>query len=217
MLKEIAKLREENLKLTAKDLKKAYTKDILVIQTIHTIDIIINTRTRLVNNLRERYGYYAPLTAKISDHEKFLKEFKKLKQEPIGMDLSKKDLQAMLDIYAVIQELKKLEEKQQQYLESLMKDICPNLLKVAGCLIGARLIALAGSLKHLAELPSSTIQILGAEKALFRHLTKGTKAPKHGVIFAHELIQKATNKGKAARNLASAIAKAAKLDYFRKI
>jgi len=66
-------------------------------------------------------------------------------------------------------------------------------------------------------LPSSTIQILGAEKALFRHLTKGTKAPKHGVIFAHELIQKATNKGKAARNLASAIAKAAKLDYFRKI
>ena len=96
-----------------------------------------------------------------------------------------------------------------------MEEIAPHTLKIAGNIIGARLIEKAGSLKRLAELPSSTIQILGAEKALFRHLQSNARPPKFGVIFAHENISSSKAKGKAARQLAAKISMASKKDYFR--
>ena len=111
--------------------------------------------------------------------------------------------------------LKSLNNKQERYLTSLMRPVCPELLKVCGNLIGARLISLAGGLRHLAEITSSKIQVLGAEKAMFRHLKGKSKAPKFGVIFVHESISKSNEKGKAARRLASKISIAAKKDYFR--
>jgi len=81
-------------------------------------------------------------------------------------------------------------------------------------MLGARLISIAGSLERLARLPSSTIQILGAEKALFRHLRSGAKPPKHGVILQHPIVSGAKNKGRAARKLASKTAIAAKMDFY---
>ena len=96
-----------------------------------------------------------------------------------------------------------------------MKDLCPRLQTLATTLIGAQLIEHAGSLKHLAELPSSTIQVLGAEKALFRHLKTGSKPPKFGVIFAHPSITDSQERGKAARRLAGKISIAVKQDYFK--
>ena len=80
---------------------------------------------------------------------------------------------------------------------------------------GARLIALAGSFERLATLPASTIQILGAEKALFRHIKTGAKSPKHGVILQHPLVLDAKAKGKAARQVADKISIAARIDFFK--
>ena len=96
-----------------------------------------------------------------------------------------------------------------------MKEVCPRLQEIATTLLGAKLMDHAGSLKHLAELPSSTIQVLGAEKSLFRHLKTGAKPPKFGAIFAHDSITQATEKGKAARRLAGKISIAVRQDYFR--
>jgi len=79
----------------------------------------------------------------------------------------------------------------------------------------AKLIALAGNLKKLVEFPSSTIQLLGAEKALFRHMRTGAKAPKHGIIHEHPIVSKAKEKGKAARAVADKISLAVKVDYFK--
>ena len=112
----------------------------------------------------------------------------------------------------------KLKDIQETYLESLMNELCPRTLKCATALIGARLIDRAGSLKRLAQLPSSTIQVLGAEKALFRHIKTGSKSPKFGVIFAHPNVSNAMgkDKGKAARKVASEISKTIKVDYFSK-
>ncbi|MBI5391799.1 ATP-binding protein, partial [Candidatus Woesearchaeota archaeon] len=95
--------------------------------------------------------------------------------------------------------------------------LCPNLSTTATSLIGARLISHAGSLKRLAELPSSTVQVLGAEKSLFRHLKTGSKPPRFGVLFQHPLVAEAAEnlKGKTARKLASKISIAVKQDYFR--
>ena len=107
-------------------------------------------------------------------------------------------------------------ESQEKYMERLMEEVSPNLLKTAGSLIGARLISLAGTLKNLSEMPSSKIQVLGAEKALFRHLKEKTKAPKFGIIFSHESITTAVEKGKASRKLASEISRAVRIDYYGK-
>jgi nucleolar protein 56 len=83
--------------------------------------------------------------------------------------------------------------------------------------VGARIIAKAGSLSRLAVLPASTIQVLGAEKALFRALKTGTRPPKHGLLFQHPLIHAAPKwqRGKIARAVASKLAIAARIDVYR--
>lgn len=111
--------------------------------------------------------------------------------------------------------IKKFRQRDISY-KKLVKKIAPNITKLLGCELTAELIAEAGSLKKLAFMASSKIQVLGAEAALFRHLKEGTNPPKHGIIFKHKSIQKAENKGKAARQLASKISLAAKKDFFSK-
>ena len=98
-----------------------------------------------------------------------------------------------------------------------MKLLCPNITAVAGAVIGAKLLAIAGSLKKLSLFPASTVQLLGAEKALFRHLKTGAKSPKYGILHEHPLIAQAKKKdhGKVARLLADKIAIAAKVDFFK--
>jgi nucleolar protein 56 len=103
------------------------------------------------------------------------------------------------------------------YVESQMKRVAPNVSEVAGATIGARLMAKAGGLDKLAILPASTIQILGAEKALFRSLRTGARPPKHGILFQHQAVHTAPKwqRGKIARTLANKIAIAARVDYYR--
>nr|3GQU_A Chain A, Nop5p Protein [Pyrococcus horikoshii]3GQX_A Chain A, NOP5P PROTEIN [Pyrococcus horikoshii]3GQX_B Chain B, NOP5P PROTEIN [Pyrococcus horikoshii] len=104
----------------------------------------------------------------------------------------------------------------EDYIDKAMDDVAPNLKALVGAKLGARLISLAGGLKELAMLPSSTIQVLGAEKALFRHLRTGAKPPKHGVIYQYPAINRSPwwQRGKIARALAGKLAIAARVDYF---
>ena len=97
-----------------------------------------------------------------------------------------------------------------------MQEVALNLRGLIGPILGARLISLAGSIEKLARFPSSTIQVLGAEKALFRALKTGARPPKHGVIFQHTLIHSAPwwQRGKIARVLAGKIAIAARIDMY---
>ena len=97
-----------------------------------------------------------------------------------------------------------------------MESIAPNLKLLVGSSLGAKLIAHAGGLKRLATYPSSTVQIMGAEKALFRHLKSGDRPPKYGLIYQHPQVRgsKWWNRGKIARMLASRISLAARKDVF---
>jgi nucleolar protein 56 len=99
-----------------------------------------------------------------------------------------------------------------------MNTIAPNTSVIIGPLIGARLIALAGGMQKMAMMPASTIQILGAEKALFRFKKEGGKPPKHGVIFQHPSINCApkTQRGRIARLFGTKISTAIKADVFTK-
>lgn len=102
------------------------------------------------------------------------------------------------------------------HVERTTPEVAPNLSALAGPVLAARLIALAGGLKELARKPAGTIQVLGAEDALFAHLRGQAPSPKHGVIFVHEAIQGTApgNRGSAARALSGKLAIAARVDHY---
>ena len=97
-----------------------------------------------------------------------------------------------------------------------MESIAPNISGILGSSVGARILAKAGSLKRLASMPASTIQVLGAEKALFRSLKTGAQPPKHGLLFQHSLVHAAPRwqRGKIARAIAAKAAIAARVDVY---
>ena len=104
----------------------------------------------------------------------------------------------------------------EEYLKVNMPRTAPNITDIAGHLLGARLLSITGSLKNLASMPSSTIQVIGANNALFKHLKGKAPSPKHGMIFRHPLINTAPRwqRGKIARVLASKISLAARYDLY---
>jgi len=221
---------KKNIRITRKSIKESVKNDLLIIQAIKNIEDIDKVSSILVKDLREWYEIYNPEFSKsIGNNEKFsefvikkdkkelLKEIKIKEKDSMGADLNAEDLDAIKGLAKMLNGLYCFRKKQQEYLEKLMKKECPNMTEIADVLIGAKLIEHAGSLKRLSEFPASTIQLLGAEKALFRHMRTGAKCPRHGLIINHPLISNALNKerGKRARALADKISIAAKVDYFK--
>ena len=102
------------------------------------------------------------------------------------------------------------------FVEAEAPAIAPNLAAIAGPVLAARLIALAGGLESLARKPSGTVQVLGAEDALFAHLEGRAPSPKHGVIYTHEYVHgtRPEDRGSAARALAGKLAIAARVDHY---
>lgn len=102
------------------------------------------------------------------------------------------------------------------YIERAAPDIAPNLAALAGPVLAARLISLAGGLEPLAKKPSGTVQVLGAEEALFSHLRGHAPSPKHGVIYVHDAVRNTDpeHRGSAARALAGKLSIAARIDHY---
>jgi len=107
-------------------------------------------------------------------------------------------------------------ESLRAYIERTAPAVAPNLSMLAGPVLAARLISLAGGLETLAKKPSGTVQVLGAEDALFAHLTGGAPSPKHGIIFTHEYVSgtRRDERGSAARALAGKLSIAARIDHY---
>lgn len=222
--------REKSISAARLSVKRAFSKDNLIIHCVNNVEEIEKAANTQVRRIREWFSLYLPeIERSINSNEMFVDEilntrsmsqadiFKKAGiNESMGAEFDQNDLE---EIYLVAEQSRSLYElrtKHIEYLEQLEKKYCPHMQKIGGTMTVAKLINIAGSLRKLAMLPSSTIQILGAEKALFRHLKTRAKPPKYGVIFKHPDIQRAKNQGKAARNLASKLAIAAKQDYFSK-
>jgi nucleolar protein 58 len=132
----------------------------------------------------------------------------------MGTEISDEDLEATGSLAEQVVDLTEHRQNLSNYLASRMQALAPNLTALVGDLVGARLIAHAGSLMNLAKSPGSTIQILGAEKALFRALKTKHDTPKYGLIYHASLIGQATgkNKGKIARMLAAKSALGLRVD-----
>jgi nucleolar protein 56 len=134
-----------------------------------------------------------------------------------GGTISEKDMRRIVGLAELAVKTANEREKLAEAVDSTMNKIAPNITQVAGATIGARLIARAGGLERMARLPASTIQVLGAEKALFRAIRTGSRPPKHGILFQHEAVHMAPKwqRGKIARTLANKIAIAARIDFYR--
>ena len=138
-------------------------------------------------------------------------------KKSMGSPVQKKALEELQLLASNALSLKSGRKRLQEFIEKEMEKLAPNFSKIAGGVLGARLMANAGGLKQLAMMPASTMQLLGAEKALFRHLkNKKINGPKYGFIYGHSFVKQvpSKNKGKVARSVASKLVLAARADYF---
>ena len=232
-----------NTELTKRVIKSyAQQKDKIIIQVAAAIEDLDKILNLMSERLREWYSLYFPeldhlvskhetfatLVTKLQKRERFTKtQLKKIlpsklagkiaeaAKNSMGGELEDDDLKVIIDFAEELNHLYKKRKELYDYLEKLMNEEAPNLTKLAGVSLGARLIGIAGGLEKLAKMPASTIQVLGAEKALFAHLRLGVEPPKHGIIYNHPLIQNAPlhQRGKIARALACKLAIAARADY----
>lgn len=240
-----SRVHEISLETTRRKLRKeAQKRDLLAVQAIRAIDDIDKTINLFIARLREWYSVHFPeLDEYVKDHEKYARivhdighrssfsadkllnlgfnqneaeEIINMTRLSIGADLSDFDINNIKTLSRIILDLYELKSTLENYVDSVMKEVAPNVTAIVGPKLGARLLSLAGGLEELAKLPASTIQVLGAEKALFRALRTGSRPPKHGIIFQWPLIHKSPRwqRGKIARALATKLSIAAKVDYF---
>jgi nucleolar protein 56 len=169
---------------------------------------------KLITTLGKRDNFtYDKIDQGFGFKESRINLLQKLASSSMGADIELSIIKKYAD---EILSLDDFRQELEEYLDKLMERVAPNLFALVGGLIGAKLIAKAGSLKKLAFMPASRIQLLGAEKALYRFLKTGEKRPKHGLIFQWNLIRgsKPHNRGKISRVISGKIGISAKVDYF---
>jgi nucleolar protein 56 len=227
-------IRKLSHQITEHKLKESSeSDDLLLIQAIHSIEELEESEVKLVERIREWYPVHFPELDEIKDHTKYvdlvaeygdrdsiiklgLNNTDIQPKNSLGADLSKRDLEVIQGFAHTIKSIQESKKFTTDYVEEKMDEIAPNLGDLLGASLGAKMIAHTGGIKRLALLPSSTVQILGAEKALFRHLKTGEKPPKHGLIYQHPDVRGSRYwvRGKIARTLAASISLAVRKDYF---
>ncbi len=227
-------LRNVSFDLTNYKIKEASkARDMYLIQAINSIDEIDESIGKLIERLREWYAIHYPELDKIRNNEKYVsliaeygdssaisqnEDLKELgiKDQSTGAEIEGRDLEIVQEFASSLKTLQNTKKSLNEYVEEKMSEIAPNLSDLVGASLGAKLIAHIGSIERLALLSSSTIQIIGAEKALFRHLKTGERPPKHGLIYQYPEIRSARwwLKGKFARALAAKITLAVRKDVY---
>ena len=238
------KLREFAMQLSSSKVTEvSESPDLHIIQAINALDETDKIINLLSSRLREWYGLHFPeldnLIDTISGYSKIVLAGRReslnqkvysdagfpeekvemlslLQEKSRGGQISNENLAIVQNLAKQILELFNLRTTLEAHIESQMKAIAPNLSGILGTSVGARILGRAGSLKRLATMPASTIQVLGAEKALFRSLKTGAQPPKHGLLFQHTLVHAAPRwqRGKIARAIAAKAALAARVDVF---
>lgn len=216
----IAQSRDAYVSEVANQIKNSVEWDTLLVQAVRSVedvDVIINM---LAKRLREWFEWNNPEVSRaIDSHEDFANKLVQndyVKDSIMGKEITDEDFQPIHHLAQQIVSLTEFKKKTTVYIEKMMNNNLPNFSYLAGALVGSKLLASCGSLNKLARVPSSTMQLLGAEKALFRHLKTGARPPKFGILFQHPLLNKVPMKarGSMARGIASALTIALKKDYF---
>ncbi|MDE1842522.1 MAG: ribonucleotide-diphosphate reductase subunit beta [Thaumarchaeota archaeon] len=238
------KLRDFALNLSSSRVTEiSESPDLHIIQAINTLDETDKIINLLSSRVREWYGLHFPeldnLIDTISGYSKIVVEGRRdnftqntytnagfpeekaemlslLQKKSRGGQISDENLAIVQGIAKQILDLFELRQSLEKHIEAQMEKVAPNTTVILGSAVGARVLAKAGSLKRLATMPASTIQVLGAEKALFRALKTGAQPPKHGLLFQHQLVHSAPRwqRGKIARAIAAKAAIGARVDVY---
>ncbi len=241
-----AKLRDFAMQLSSsKVTETSESPDLHIVQAINALDETDKIINLLSSRLREWYGLHFPeldnLIDAITGYSKLVLAGRRdslsqqtyldagfpeekaemlslLQKKSRGGQISNENLAIVQSLANQILTLFELRNTLEKHIESQMEIIAPNISGILGSSVGARMLARAGSLKRLSSMPASTIQVLGAEKALFRSLKTGSQPPKHGLLFQHPLVHAAPRwqRGKIARAIAAKAAIASRVDVFGK-
>jgi nucleolar protein 56 len=210
------KTRELAFHISKEKMRTSISRDEFIVQAITSLDSLNVSLNTLFTRLREWYSVHYP-ELKPKSQENYLEMVEKgdWQEDSMGIPLEEVDRRIINQFAESMKVLYGHKKSLEAYIEKMMLEICPNITSIAGANIGARLISHAGSLRSLSMKPSSTIQVYGAEKALFKHIITHSPSPKHGIIFQHPDIQgaKKGDRGKVARALSGKISIAARLDF----
>ncbi|XP_050422892.1 nucleolar protein 58 [Adelges cooleyi] len=217
--------------------------DTMIVQAIGLLDELDKEVNNYIMRCREWYGWHFPELGKIlTDNLEYVKTIKTLGMREnaksidlseiltpaledqvktaaeisMGTEIADDDIQHIVQMCDEILDISTYRTSLSDYLKSRMMAVAPNVTVLLGDLVGARMLAQGGSLVNVAKMPASTIQLCGAEKALFRALKKKHDTPKYGLIYHSSLVGRATAKvkGRMSRMLAAKVALAARFDAF---
>jgi nucleolar protein 56 len=238
-------VRDVSLALAKTAITEATTKrDLYAIQTVRSIEDLDKILNLLAGRVREWYGLHFPeLDRLVEKHDSYIRLVHSLgaresfsyealaklgipqdkatqisasAEKSSGAEMSGSDLEWLREVCGTVLELYSLREAAEKYTDKIMGEVAPNMTSVLGAVLSAKLISMAGGLENVAKMPSSTLQVLGAEKALFRTLKTGARPPKHGIIFQYAAIHQSPKwlRGKIARAVAGKLAIAARMDVY---
>ena len=238
-------VRDVSLELAKTAITEAVTKrDLYAIQTVRAIEDLDKILNLLAGRIREWYGLHFPeLDRLVEKHDTYVRLIRNLgsrdsftyealaklgipqdkateiaesAKKSSGAEISQPDLQWLQEVCGTVLDLYGTREAAEKYTDKIMVEVAPNMTSVLGAVLSAKLISMAGGLENMAKMPASTLQVLGAEKALFRTLKTGARPPKHGIIFQYGPIHQSPKwlRGKIARAVAGKLAIAARMDAF---
>jgi nucleolar protein 56 len=238
-------VRDVSLELAKTAIAEVATKrDLYVIQTVRSIEDLDKILNLLAGRVREWYGLHFPeLDRLVEKHDSYIRlvlnlgsrdsytpealiklgipqvragEISASALKSSGAEISAPDLSWLQEVCKTVLELYSLREAAEKYTDKIMAEVAPSMTSVLGAVLSAKLISMAGGLDNIAKMPASTLQVLGAEKALFRTLKTGARPPKHGIIFQYGPIHQSPKwlRGKIARAVAGKLAIAARMDAF---
>ncbi|PSH02039.1 MAG: hypothetical protein BRC27_00010 [Nanohaloarchaea archaeon SW_10_44_10] len=221
--------RKKALEKTREKLKENKNRDRFMMKAVEFLDETNKNFNAEMERFRDLYSLHFPeLEKEITEDKHLIKilsdginrndldSFSEMAENSTGSSLEPADKEILEKMYTGLKKKVELRAELEEYIEEIVEDEMENLGTLLGPLLTARIVSLAGGLEELARKPSSTIQMLGAEKALFRYLKGKGTPPKHGVIFQHNFVNSLPEdeRGKMARFLANKAALAARLDQY---
>ena len=201
----------------------------LMVKAVKSLDEIKSSQKNEIEAFRDWYSLHFPeLEREIEEDEHLIKiltedvrreeldAFEELAETSTGMRVSGEDAEILENMVDSLKSQQNMVEELEEYVRGIAKEEMSNTAILLGPVLGARIVHLAGGLEDLAKKPASTVQMLGAEKALFRHLREGGNPPKHGILFEHDFVSPLhpEERGKMARFIANKTVMAARLDQY---
>jgi nucleolar protein 56 len=220
--------REEALE-AAKDELEDVDRDRVIVKAVRQLEQTGKSLRKEIESFRDWYSLHFPELEDELDDDSHLLEvlsseadrdaldaFESLASGSKGVKLPGEDIEMIESAAEKLSRDLEHREELEDYIAELCEEEMPNLSKLLEPVLAAKLVSLSGSLEDLAQSPASTIQMLGAEQALFRHLSGQGSSPKHGVLFEHRFVRTLPEdkRGKMARFLANKAAIAARMDLY---